>query len=90
MQSPGPNSKPLASTSTPAANGENAESPGKTFVSTPTPAEILTNLERPKMRTTKGYKVARRPALRMLTAVRRLPSPAVQVNIGERQVNVSG
>jgi hypothetical protein len=29
-------------------------------------------------------------ALRLLTAVRRLPRPAVQVNIGEQQVNVSG
>ena len=29
-------------------------------------------------------------SLRLLTAVRRLPSPAVQVNIGEQQVNVSG
>ncbi len=29
-------------------------------------------------------------ALRLLAAVRRLPRPAVQVNIGEQQVNVSG
>jgi hypothetical protein len=29
-------------------------------------------------------------ALRLLTAVRRIPRPAVQVNIGEQQVNVSG
>jgi hypothetical protein len=29
-------------------------------------------------------------ALRLLTALRRLPRPAVQVNIGEQQVNVSG
>jgi hypothetical protein len=29
-------------------------------------------------------------ALRLLTAIRRLPRPAVQVNIGEQQVNVSG
>jgi hypothetical protein len=29
-------------------------------------------------------------SLRLLTAVRRIPRPAVQVNIGEQQVNVSG
>jgi hypothetical protein len=29
-------------------------------------------------------------ALRLLTAVRRLPRPALQVNIGEQQVNISG
>lgn len=29
-------------------------------------------------------------ALRLLTAVRRLPRPALQVNIGEQQVNVTG
>jgi hypothetical protein len=29
-------------------------------------------------------------AMRLLTAVRRIPRPAVQVNIGEQQVNVSG
>jgi hypothetical protein len=29
-------------------------------------------------------------AVRLLTAVRRLPRPALQVNIGEQQVNVSG
>jgi hypothetical protein len=29
-------------------------------------------------------------ALRLLTAVRRLPRPAVQINVGEQQVNVSG
>jgi hypothetical protein len=52
MQSPGPNSKPPASTSTPAANGENAVNPDKKLAPNPT--------------------------------------QPVQVNIGERQVNVSG
>jgi hypothetical protein len=120
-----------------------------TLAPTPTPAEILTNLERRKKRATKGDKAARhalrqllhRPdcfqqfrdvasrvrdalsrkfagddwfvkeqpeyrnhwqrqvdhahrrflaAVRLLTAVRRLPRPALQVNIGEQQVNVSG
>jgi hypothetical protein len=195
MQSPGPNSKPPASTSTPVANGENAVNQDKALSPNPTPTEILTNLKRWQKRATKGDTMAQqqlrelldRPdcfqlfrdlashvraalsqklggddwlakqllerelnrvraellgpaptaverllaeriaigwlevhaaefrlafaqpdfrdhwqrqvghahrrflsALRLLTAIRRLPRPAVQVNIGEQQVNVSG
>jgi hypothetical protein len=137
MQSPGPNSKPPASTSTPAANGESAVSVK------PLPSQLPVqpyNLHqrRPKGAAQacdlaavlrgrwlnrlaegvvsgglhaqsaelqsgdmsavesemSGQKFAADwrywAALRVLAVIRKLGVPAVQINIGEQQVNVSG
>jgi hypothetical protein len=137
MPSPGPNSKPPASTSTLAANGENAASPE----TSPSRLPVLPynpNRRRPKVAVQacdlaavlrggrlkrlvegtvsgglhaqsaelqlentspteyemSGQKVAAdwrySAALRALAVIRKLGGPAVQINIGGQQVNVSG
>jgi hypothetical protein len=137
MQSPGPNSKPPASTSTPVVNGENAGFPETSPSRLPLlpwnlhqrrpkvaaqacdlaavfgkwrlkrlvegivsgglhaqSAELRSGDMLPAESEMSGQKVAAVwrywAALRVFAAIRKLGVPAVQINIGEQQVNVSG